>query len=158
MASQRLSSLIPALNTPPENLPSSPKTTSSNTPPIFLKGTVLLRLREQWGRSKVSSIKSGDPYKALLAYRSTPLQIGYSLAELLMGRLSKSTVPTTRAQRKPRIQDLSEVRARDKQSKATMTNTTELESYLRCSLVTGCGFHRERGGSARRSRATILCS
>ena len=62
--------------------------------------------------------KSGDPYKALLAYRSTPLQIGYSPAELLMGRLLRSTVPTTRAQRKPRIPDLSEVRARDKQSKA----------------------------------------
>jgi transposase InsO family protein len=62
--------------------------------------------------------KKGDPYKALLAYRSTPLQIGYSPAELLMGRLLRSTVPTTRAQREPRVPDLTSVRARDQQSKA----------------------------------------
>ena len=58
------------------------------------------------------SNKSWDPYKALSAYRSTPLQIGYSTAE---GRFLRSTVPTTRAQRIP---DLSKVRAQGKQSKA----------------------------------------
>ena len=62
--------------------------------------------------------KSGDPYKALLAYRSTPLQMGYSPSQLLMGRVLRSTVPTTRAQRDPKIPDLSEVRARDKWNKA----------------------------------------
>ena len=62
--------------------------------------------------------KNGDPYKALLAYRSTPLQIGYSPAELLMGRLLRSTVPTTRAQREPRVPDLTAVRAQDQQIKA----------------------------------------
>ena len=62
--------------------------------------------------------KSGDPYKALLAYRSTPLQMGYSPSQLLMGRVLRSTVPTTRAQRDPKIPDLSEVRARDKRNKA----------------------------------------
>ena len=30
--------------------------------------------------------KSDDPYLAILAYRSTPLENGYSPAELLMGR------------------------------------------------------------------------
>ena len=62
--------------------------------------------------------KSGDPYKALLAYRSTPLQMGYSPSQLLMGRVLRSTVPTTRAQRDPKVPDLSEVRARDKRNKA----------------------------------------
>jgi hypothetical protein len=59
--------------------------------------------------------KKGDPYKALLAYRSTLLQIGYSPAELFMGRPLRSTVPTTRTQRVP---DLTSVRVRDQQSKA----------------------------------------
>ena len=62
--------------------------------------------------------KSGDPYKALLAYRSTPLQIGFSPSQLLMGRVLRSTVPTTRSQREPQVPDLTTVRARDKQSKA----------------------------------------
>ena len=62
--------------------------------------------------------KSGDPYKALLAYRSTPLQMGYSPSQLLMGRVLRSTVPTTRAQRDRKVPDLSEVRARDKRNKA----------------------------------------
>lgn len=62
--------------------------------------------------------KKGDPYKALLAYRSAPLQFGYSPAELLMGRLLRSTVPTTRAQREPKVPDLTSVRMRDQQSKA----------------------------------------
>jgi len=42
-----------------------------------------------------------DPYKALLMYRSTPLQVGYSPSELLMGRVLRMFVPTTRAHRTP---------------------------------------------------------
>ena len=62
--------------------------------------------------------KSDDPYKALLAYRSTPLQVGYSPAQLLMGRVLRTVVPTTRAQREPCIPDLSLVRSKDKENKA----------------------------------------
>jgi transposase InsO family protein len=61
--------------------------------------------------------KEGDPYKALLAYRSTPLQTGYSPSQLLMGRILRTSVPTTREQRRPRIPDLRAVRRRDKESK-----------------------------------------
>ena len=37
--------------------------------------------------------KERDPTKALLAYRSTPMASGHSLAELLTGRNLKSTIP-----------------------------------------------------------------
>ena len=37
--------------------------------------------------------KSEDPYSALLAYHTSPLENGYSPAELLMGRKLRTTVP-----------------------------------------------------------------
>lgn len=43
--------------------------------------------------------KSGDPCLALLAYRSTPLEVGYSPAELLMSRRLRTTVPDIQKQR-----------------------------------------------------------
>ena len=57
--------------------------------------------------------KCKDPYLALLVYRSTPLAIGYSPAELLMSRILRNTVPTTREQRQPRVPDREEVERQD---------------------------------------------
>ena len=45
--------------------------------------------------------KEEDPYMALLAYRTTPLQNGYSPSELLMSRRLLSTVPILLKQRMP---------------------------------------------------------
>ena len=47
--------------------------------------------------------KEDDPYKALLAYRSTPLELGYSPSELLMCRKLRCTVPLTEEQRRPNV-------------------------------------------------------
>jgi len=70
------------------------------------------------GTIKTLLKKEGDPYLALLAYRSTPLAVGYSPAELLMSRRLRSSVPMTRQQRKPEIPDSKVVRERDKQLKS----------------------------------------
>ena len=47
--------------------------------------------------------KAEDPYLAMLAYRSTPLQNGYSPSELLMNRRLRSNVPMIRDLLKPHI-------------------------------------------------------
>lgn len=57
--------------------------------------------------------KEGDPYLALLAYRSTPLEIGYSPSQLLMNRALRTTVPMTRSLRQPEVPNLEEVKERD---------------------------------------------
>ena len=71
--------------------------------------------------------KRGDPYKALLAYRCTPLpQIGYSPSPLLMGRVLWPSIPTNQAQRRPQLPDLARVRARDRQGKARQKSNHDL--------------------------------
>jgi len=50
--------------------------------------------------------KAEDVYQYLLVYQATPLQNGYSPAELLMNRCLRTTLPTTRSQRQPSIPDL----------------------------------------------------
>ena len=61
--------------------------------------------------------KETDPYLALQSYRATPLQIGYSPAELLMGRRLRTTVLITRKQLIPRAPDSILVQKREKQQK-----------------------------------------
>ncbi|XP_053403234.1 uncharacterized protein K02A2.6-like [Mercenaria mercenaria] len=43
-----------------------------------------------------------DPYLAILEYRNTPLECGFSPNQLLMGRRTKSILPITNAQLQPR--------------------------------------------------------
>ena len=61
--------------------------------------------------------KDDDPYVALLVYRTTPLQIGFSPAELLMSRKLRTTIPTTKESRKPQIPNEKIIRERDENSK-----------------------------------------
>jgi len=51
--------------------------------------------------------KSKDSYLTILAYRSTPLENGYSPAELLMGRKLRTAIPTTLQTLKPQLPNIS---------------------------------------------------
>ena len=62
--------------------------------------------------------KEGDPYLALLAYRSTPLQNGYSPSELLMCQKLRGIVPITREQLQPKVPDEERLKCQDTKAKA----------------------------------------
>ena len=61
--------------------------------------------------------KSTDPHLALLAYRTTPLQQGYSPAQLLMSRNLRTTVPVLPCRMKPVVVDSPRLRERDSELK-----------------------------------------
>ena len=60
--------------------------------------------------------KADDPYLALLTYRSTPLEQGYSPAELLSRRI-RTTVPAMPSLYKPKVPDEESLRDKDKSLK-----------------------------------------
>ena len=57
--------------------------------------------------------KNDDPYTALLAYRSTPLENGYSPAELLMCRKLRTTIPVISKQLSPCLLNMTIVKQRE---------------------------------------------
>jgi transposase InsO family protein len=57
--------------------------------------------------------KANDPHLALLSHRSSPLQHGYSPAQLLMSRQLRSTLPTTTSFLHPQLPDYQALRAAD---------------------------------------------
>jgi len=65
-----------------------------------------------WNHKELTE-KEKDPYLALLAYRSTPLEIGYSPSQLLMNRALHTTALTSQEQRKSEVLSLNIVKERD---------------------------------------------
>ena len=61
--------------------------------------------------------KGGDPYLALLAHRSSPLQCGYSPSELLMNRKLRTTLPIPRSSLIPSVPDRELLREKDEHYK-----------------------------------------
>ena len=61
--------------------------------------------------------KCDDPYLALLSYRATPLQNGYSPAELLMNRHLRTLVPQMDSQLRPTVPDQRILREKEEQLK-----------------------------------------
>ena len=59
--------------------------------------------------------KDGDPYLAMLSYRSTPLKCRFSPSELLMSRKLRTNLPTTRVSLKPAVPNPSLVKEREEQ-------------------------------------------
>ena len=61
--------------------------------------------------------KEKDPAKALISYRATPLENGYSPAEMLFGSKIRTTVPVFPDQLKPSWPSLQELREHEQESK-----------------------------------------
>ena len=76
--------------------------------------------------------KADDPYAALLAYRNTPLHLGYSPAQLLMSRRLRTSVPTIRSLREPVVPDQFTVSQQDKKERINrrlaLTSVMELQT------------------------------
>ena len=65
--------------------------------------------------------KSDDPYEALLAYRATPLENGFSPVELCMGRRLRTTLPTTPSKLTPQWPELTKLREKEAKIKTEQT-------------------------------------
>ena len=65
--------------------------------------------------------KFDDPYEALVAYRVTPLENGFSPAELCMERRLRTTLPTTPSKLTPQWPELTKLREKEAKIKTVQT-------------------------------------
>lgn len=84
------------------HITSSPHFPQSNG---FIEATVKI--------AKLHIKKNGDPYKALLEYRASPLSNGYSPAELLMGRRIRTTLPMIPQRYEPKLVDVFDLKNKE---------------------------------------------
>ena len=64
--------------------------------------------------------KNDDPYLAMMMYRSTPLENGYSPSELLMRRKIRTTLPIVGDQLKPRMPNVNKLRKKEERIRDRM--------------------------------------
>lgn len=77
--------------------------------------------------------KSTDPYMALMAYRTTPLESGFTPAELLMGRKTRTrgpTLPSNLKQLRPYLKKFREKDASLKGRQKRNFNKQHVAKYL----------------------------
>ena len=87
--------------------------------------------------------KADDPYLALLAYRATPLQNGYSPAQLLMGRCLPTTVPTVPFHLDPTLPESSALAQKEKKGKSDAAHYNRRHRAAMLSdLSPGAGFSK----------------
>ena len=73
--------------------------------------------------------KSVDPYGALLAYRTTSLECGYSPAQLLMVRQLRTSIPVMASTLQPRWDESKQLR--DRQQNIKTRQTVDYDRYHR---------------------------
>ena len=92
--------------------------------------------------------KSADPYNALLSYRATPLECGYSPSQLLMGRQLRSKIPVVPSTLEPRwveskqLQDNKRTSSESRRKRTTATIAHD--HWVFFSQVIPCGYKTPR--------------
>ena len=116
-----------------------PEIVISNNGPQY-SSAEFSKFAEEWGFSHVTSspkypqsngevecavqtmknllTKAEDPHEALLAYRATPLENGFSPAELCMGRRLRTTLPTIPSKLIPQWPELAKLRETEEKIKS----------------------------------------
>jgi hypothetical protein len=88
--------------------------------PLYPKGNALAEKGVGIAKKLMTKAKASgqNPYLSFLEYRNTPLECGYTPAQLLLGRRTKSILPITKHSLKPKTVNDNTIRCKMSQLKA----------------------------------------